>query len=63
MEGKKLVQRVKKELETYLTDNTQAWVLQADGSYQRLSPTGNQDPRNTQATLLEKLAAPVLTAR
>ncbi|MBH9438124.1 polyphosphate kinase 1 [Pseudomonas aeruginosa] len=63
VEGKKLVQRVKKELETYLTDNTQAWVLQADGSYQRLSPTGNQNPRNTQATLLEKLAAPVLTAR
>jgi polyphosphate kinase len=31
VEGKKLILRVKKELESYLTDNTQAWVLQPDG--------------------------------
>ncbi|MCL6689848.1 polyphosphate kinase [Pseudomonas citronellolis] len=63
VEGKKLVQRVKKELELYLADNTQAWVLQPDGSYQRLNPTGNQNPRNAQAMLLERLCTPVISAR
>jgi polyphosphate kinase len=63
VEGKKLVTRVKKELESYLTDNTQAWVLQPDGRYLRCSPTGNQNPRSAQAGLLEKLTAPVVSAR
>jgi polyphosphate kinase len=60
VEGKKLVTRVKKELESYLSDNTQAWVLQADGRYLRLSPSGNANPRNAQAALLDKLTAPQL---
>lgn len=63
VEGKKLVLRVKKELELYLADNTQAWVLQSDGSYQRLAPTGNQNPRNAQAMLLERLCTPLLSVR
>ncbi|PJI48179.1 MAG: polyphosphate kinase 1 [Pseudomonas sp.] len=63
VEGKKLVLRVKKELESYLTDNTQAWVLQADGSYVRLSPSGNQNSRNSQAILLERLCTPVISSR
>ncbi|SHM32389.1 polyphosphate kinase 1 [Phytopseudomonas punonensis] len=63
VEGKKLITRVKKELETYLTDNTHAWVLQPDGRYVRLSPTGNQNSRSAQATLLEKLSAPVIIPR
>ncbi|UTW09727.1 polyphosphate kinase 1 [Pseudomonas benzenivorans] len=63
VEGKKLVTRVKKELESYLTDNTQAWVLQPDGRYLRCSPHGNQNPRSAQAGLLEKLTAPVVSAR
>ncbi|WJN59862.1 polyphosphate kinase 1 [Pseudomonas sp. SO81] len=58
MEGKKLITRVKKELESYLSDNTQAWVLQPDGRYQRLTPFGNANPRNAQAALLDKLTAP-----
>jgi polyphosphate kinase len=60
MEGKKLITRVKKELESYLSDNTQAWVLQPDGRYQRITPFGNANPRNAQAALLEKLTAPQL---
>lgn len=56
VEGKKLVMRVKKELEAFLTDNTQSWLLQPDGSYVRNSPSGNQIARNVQASLLEKLA-------
>ncbi|MBD9413753.1 polyphosphate kinase 1 [Pseudomonas sp. PDM16] len=58
VEGKKLITRVKKELESYLSDNTQAWVLQPDGRYLRTSPSGNANPRNAQAALLEKLTAP-----
>ncbi|WP_276488100.1 polyphosphate kinase 1 [Ectopseudomonas mendocina] len=63
VEGKKLITRVKKELESYLSDNTQAWVLQSDGRYQRLQPTGNQNPRSAQSGLLEKLTAPVIVTR
>jgi len=63
VEGKKLLTRVKKELDTFLTDNTQSWQLQPDGSYLRNSPSGNQNPRNVQATFLEKLTAPVMSAR
>ncbi len=33
--------------------------LQEDGSYIRQSPTGNQNARSVQATLLERLASPV----
>lgn len=60
VEGKKLILRVKKELESYLSDNTQAWVLQADGRYQRTSPSGNANPRSAQAGLLEKLTTPLV---
>jgi len=60
VEGRKLIGRVKKELEFYLTDNTLSWQLQADGRYLRNSPSGNQNPRNAQQTLLEKLVAPVV---
>jgi polyphosphate kinase len=63
VEGKKLVMRVKKELEGFLSDNTQSWILQPDGSYVRNSPTGNQHPRNVQNILLEKLTAPVMSTR
>jgi polyphosphate kinase len=63
VEGKKLVLRVKKELELYMADNTQAWVLQSDGSYQRLAPTGNQNACNAQAMLLERLCTPVINSR
>jgi polyphosphate kinase len=63
VEGKKLILRVKKELEGYLTDNTHAWLLQPDGRYLRSTPTGNQNARNVQAMLLEKLSNPVLSVR
>lgn len=39
-------------LQAYLSDNTQAWVLQSDGSYKRARP-GNQKPRSAQQMLLE----------
>ena len=63
VEGKKLVTRVKKELEAFLADNTQSWLLQPDGSYVRNSPSGNQLARSVQTTLLEKLAFQLSNAR
>jgi len=42
-------------LNFYLEDNTQAWVLHADGSYTRLAP-GGQPARAAQDALLKKLA-------
>ena len=56
LEGKKLITRARQELQAHLADNTQAWILQPDGSYTRCTPTGNQLPRSAQSTLLEKLA-------
>ncbi|MDP3848554.1 MAG: polyphosphate kinase 1 [Pseudomonas sp.] len=58
IEGKRLLLRVKKELEAYLSDNTQSWLLQSDGRYVRSSPSGNQHARNAQTMLLEKLTSP-----
>lgn len=63
VEGKKLITRVKKEVEAYLTDNTHAWILQPDGNYQRLQPTGNQNARNAQAALLDRLSTQALIVR
>ncbi|MBT2116943.1 polyphosphate kinase 1 [Dyella sp. LX-66] len=54
IESKKLQQRVKKELELYLADNSSASVLQADGHYHRVAPSG-QAVRNAQAQLLERI--------
>jgi polyphosphate kinase len=54
IESKKLQQRLKKELELYLADNSSASVLQPDGHYQRLVP-GGQAVRNVQAQLLERI--------
>lgn len=63
VEGKKLVMRVKKELDAFLTDNTLSWLLQPDGSYIRNTPSGNQLSRNVQSTLLERLAGPLAGGR
>ena len=55
IEGKKLIQRVKREMELYLTDNSTAAILQADGSYVKAQPANGQNVRNVQTQLLEKL--------
>jgi len=46
--------RIFKDLETMLSDNVNAWELQADGTYTRLSDTGT--PVDAQAVLLERYA-------
>ncbi|MBZ9539140.1 polyphosphate kinase 1 [Modicisalibacter tunisiensis] len=53
---KKLAQRVRKDLETYLVDNCQSWVLQEDGSYRQQQP-GEAAPISAQETLLYAYAA------
>ncbi|MBP5978646.1 MAG: polyphosphate kinase 1 [Halomonas sp.] len=53
---KKLATRVRKDLETYLVDNCQSWLLQSDGSY-RLQDAGNGDAISAQETLLYAYAS------
>jgi polyphosphate kinase len=51
-----LARRVFKEaLQNYLDDNTNAWVLEADGEYRKLSPAEGEAPHSAQATLLAKV--------
>lgn len=56
IEQRKLHERVVREaLNFYLRDNTQAWVLNADGNYRQLTP-GGADPWSAQANLIHELA-------
>jgi len=45
--------RILRECRLYLTDNAQAWVLNADGSYQKLTP-GAAGRKSAQETLLKE---------
>ena len=49
--------QIKHDLELFLADNCQAWILHGDGSYERLSP-GDEPRVSAQETFLELLAAP-----
>ena len=55
IEGKKLQQRVRRELDLYLGDNASASLLLPDGDYVRASPSGTQPVRSVQQLLLDKL--------
>ncbi|HEX9626914.1 MAG TPA: polyphosphate kinase 1 [Acidiferrobacterales bacterium] len=54
VEDRKLRERIARDLATYLADNTQAWLLQSDGSYRRAGP-GRHKPRAAQLELLAEL--------
>ncbi len=43
------------ELANYLTDNTQAWQLQSDGNYVRVTVSDTEMPYSAQSSLLGKL--------
>ena len=48
-----LAARVHREaLQNYLDDNTNAWILGADGEYRKLEPAEGEKPHNAQAILL-----------
>ncbi|MBT8445693.1 MAG: polyphosphate kinase 1, partial [Gammaproteobacteria bacterium] len=56
IEDRRQRERVIKEgLNNYLSDNTRAWTLNADGTYTRVKP-GNAKPRNAQQRLIKMLA-------
>ncbi len=55
IEGRKLQQRVTRDLELYLQDNTSASLMLADGGYQRTEPAPGQEPHNVQQQLLDRL--------
>jgi len=52
---KQLRERITKDLETYLADNTNAWELRPDGTYARFA-AGNASATDAQALLLEHFA-------
>ena len=56
IEADELKQRIINELEYYLLDNTQAWVLNSDGSYTNRQPENNQEVFSAQQKFLEDLA-------
>ncbi|MGH8256088.1 MAG: polyphosphate kinase 1, partial [Steroidobacteraceae bacterium] len=49
-------ERILKDLQTYLADNTNAWELQPNGSYQRVQPGPGEDGCDAQQRLLEHYA-------
>lgn len=56
IESKKLRERVLEDLETYLSDNSQAWILNADGRYQRVDKPASEAAISAQQSLLENMA-------
>lgn len=56
IEQKKLKKRIINDLELYLNDNTQAWILSEDGRYQRVERADNEEAISAQMTLLTDLA-------
>ncbi|MGE0624555.1 MAG: polyphosphate kinase 1 [Pseudomonadales bacterium] len=56
IEDPAIKKRILSECRLYLTDNAQAWTLNADGSYQKLSP-GTGGRKSAQETLLQELGS------
>jgi polyphosphate kinase len=56
IEEKRMKKKIWKDgLQTYLSDNVQAWLLQSDGTYKQVS-AGNANPRSAQQLLLTEMA-------
>ena len=51
-----LKRRVIGDLQTYLADNTEAWELNADGTYRRTHPPQDEHPVSAQSSLLRELS-------
>jgi len=56
LDHKKLRQQVIDDLNLYLSDNTQAWILSENGRYQRVERPEDVEPISAQTTLLTSLA-------
>ena len=57
IESKRLYNRILHDLDLYLKDNTQAWLLQPDGSYLQLLNVSNEEPVQAQSVILNELQA------
>ena len=53
---KPLTERLLADLELFLADNCQAWILNGDGTYTRKEP-GEEQPVSAQSVFLERLAS------
>ena len=54
---KRLKEQILRDLELFLMDNCQAWMLHGDGSYERLQPAPGEERLSAQTTFVEMLAA------
>ena len=54
VEDKRIRQRILDDMQAYLSDNTQAWVLRSDGSYKRVA-SGSARRKASQDILLESM--------
>ncbi|MDD5462477.1 MAG: polyphosphate kinase 1 [Methylococcales bacterium] len=57
IESKRLSNRILHDLDLYLKDNTQAWLLQPDGRYLQLLHVTNEEPLQAQSVILNELQA------
>lgn len=55
IESKRLHNRVLHDLDTYLSDNSQSWLLQANGNYKQVKRKINQESILAQTVLLQEL--------
>jgi polyphosphate kinase len=55
---KHMKEQIRGDLELFLADNAQAWILHGDGSYERLAPAEGEERISAQETFLEQLALP-----
>jgi polyphosphate kinase len=53
-----MTEQIRADLELFLADNAQAWVLNGDGSYERLVPGEGEERVSAQETFLQTLALP-----
>jgi polyphosphate kinase len=57
IKSKKIRDRIIEDLECYLTDNTHAWILNEDGSYELSKPEVDDAAIDSQAILLDRWSA------
>jgi len=56
IDNEKWAARMKNDLDLYLSDNCQSWILQRDGSYIKSEPKDGEDKISAQPVLLEPFA-------
>lgn len=56
LEDKKIKKRVFDELQIYLDDNTQAWILNSDGQYELIARQDSDEEVSAQKTLLKAMS-------